>query len=91
MLESWRQSGLTLERFAAQRKLSPQRLYRWKKRLGFSPRRGEQRLVPVLVKQEPKCGKPVTVRLRTGHVLKVPRDFDEHAFARVVALLEGSC
>jgi hypothetical protein len=31
----------------------------------------------------------VTVLLRTGHVLKVAHGFDEQAFARVVALLEG--
>ena len=28
-----------------------------------------------------------TVLLRSGHVIKVGRDFDESAFARVVALL----
>ena len=28
--------------------------------------------------------------LRTGHVLKVAHGFDEDAFSRVVALLEGS-
>jgi hypothetical protein len=33
---------------------------------------------------------PVTVLLRTGHMLKVSHGFDEGAFARVVALLEGS-
>ena len=34
-------------------------------------------------------GEPVTVLLRTGHMLKVSHGFDESAFARVVALLEG--
>jgi hypothetical protein len=34
-------------------------------------------------------GEPVTVLLRTGHMLKVSHGFDEAAFARVVALLEG--
>ena len=34
-------------------------------------------------------GEPVTLLLRSGHMLKVGRDFDEPTFARVVALLEG--
>ena len=39
---------------------------------------------------EGRRGEPVTVLLRSGHMLKVGRDFDESAFARVVALLERS-
>jgi hypothetical protein len=37
---------------------------------------------------EARRGEPVTVLLRSGHMIKVGRDFDESAFARVVALLE---
>ena len=33
VLEAWRRSGLSLERFAKQRGLSPQRLYRWRQKL----------------------------------------------------------
>jgi hypothetical protein len=50
-------------------------------------------LVPVHVTEtraEGRRGEPVTVLLRSGHILKVGRDFDESAFARVVALLERS-
>jgi hypothetical protein len=48
-------------------------------------------LLPVRMREEaPKRGEPVTVLLRTGHMLKVSHGFDEDAFARVVALLEGS-
>jgi hypothetical protein len=48
-------------------------------------------LLPVRVTDEaPKRGEPVTVLLRTGHMLKVSHGFDEDAFARVVALLEGN-
>ena len=56
----------------------------------LAPEAEEPKLVPVHVKREAKRGEPVTVLLRTGHVLKVAHDFDEHAFARVVALLEGT-
>jgi hypothetical protein len=32
---------------------------------------------------------PVAVYLRSGYIVKVGRGFDEEAFARVVAVLEG--
>lgn len=89
VLESWRRSGLSIERFARQRGFTPQRLYWWKKKLGIPAAHDAPKLVPVHVKPEARRGEPVTVLLRTGHMLKVAHDFDEHAFARVVALLEG--
>ena len=42
-----------------------------------------------LVAAELERGEPVTVLLRSGHMLKVGRGFDEDAFVRVVALLEA--
>ena len=36
------------------------------------------------------AGPSVAVYLRSGHIVKVGRGFDEEAFARVVALLEGT-
>jgi hypothetical protein len=95
MLEAWRRSGLSLERFAKQRGFVSQRLRWWKAKftraenalaVGAMPA-----LLPVRVSDESaRRGEPVTVLLRTGHMLKVSHGFDEHAFARVVALLEGS-
>jgi hypothetical protein len=35
-------------------------------------------------------GEPVAVYLRAGQVIRVGRGFDEEAFARVVAILEGT-
>ena len=47
-------------------------------------------VLPVHVPAEnSRRGEPVTVLLRTGQMLKVSHGFDESAFARVVALLEG--
>ena len=95
VLEAWRRSGLPLERFAKQRGFVPQRLRWWRSRLA----RAEQAvslaplpaLLPVRVSPESqRRGEPVTVLLRTGRVLKVAHGFDEDAFTRVVALLEGS-
>ena len=48
-------------------------------------------MLPVRVAEartDGRRGEPVTVLLRSGHMIKVGRDFDESAFARVVALLE---
>lgn len=45
--------------------------------------------MPVKV-AEPKRGEPVLVMLRSGHMVKVARGFDEEALSRVVAVLEGA-
>jgi hypothetical protein len=88
VLGAWKKSGLSIERFARNRGLVPQRLYWWKKKLGVDRALA---LLPVRVTEariEARRGEPVTVLLRSGHMIKVGRDFDESAFARVVALLE---
>ncbi len=93
VLEAWRRSGLPLERFARQRGFIPQRLHWWKRKLATAKstaHRASPALLPVRVTAEPRRGEPVTVLLRTGHVLKVAHGFDEEAFSRVVALLEGT-
>ena len=95
VLEAWRKSGASIEAFARGRGLVPQRLYWWKRKLGIAGRKDRVALVPVRLADESidgvaesRRGEPVTVLLRSGHMLKVGRDFDETAFARVVALLE---
>lgn len=94
VLDAWRRSGLTLERFAEQRGIVSQRLRWWRKKLNRAERAlaapPTPAVLPVRVTAEPaRRGEPVTVLLRTGHMLKVSHGFDEDAFARVVALLEG--
>jgi hypothetical protein len=94
VLEAWKRSGLSVEKYARSRGLVPQRLHWWKQKLGFGAAADEKRalaLLPVRVAEariDGRRGEPVTVLLRSGHMLKVGRDFDEGAFARVVALLE---
>lgn len=96
VLEALKRSGLSIEKFARSRGLVAQRLYWWKKRLGIlkvPPPTDAPALLPVRVTEsrtEARRGEPVTVLLRSGHILKVGRDFDEIAFARVVELLERS-
>src|SRR3954469_7839088 len=90
VLSAWRKSGLTLERFARDRGLTPQRVRWWKAKLegkATSLVRSESSLalLPVQVTDSApsKRGEPVAVYLRSGHIVKVGRGFDEEAFARV--------
>jgi len=87
VLDAWKKSGLGLEEFARSRGIVPQRLHWWKKKHAPDAGKG-MALLPVHV-VEPRRGEPVTVLLRSGHMVKVGREFDEVAFARVVAVLEG--
>jgi hypothetical protein len=94
VLEAWRRSGLPLERFARQRGLVAQRLWWWKHKLARAEKATALSAAPALLpvrmtSEASRRGEPVTVLLRTGHMLKVAHGFDEDAFARVVALLEG--
>ena len=93
VLSALRKSGLSIEKFARERGIVPQRIYWWKKKLEMQHaegRAGPLALLPVhVVEQQQKRGEPVTVLLRSGHMVKVGRGFDEEAFARVVAVLEG--
>ena len=94
VLEAWKKSGQSLEGYARSRGLVPQRLHWWKQKLGFGAAPDKSRavaLLPVCVAESEtgaRRGEPVTVLLRSGHMIKVGHDFDESAFARVVALLE---
>ena len=95
VLEAWRRSGLSLDGYARQRGFVPQRLHWWKRKLALAEKRSARpsspALLPVRVTSEAaRRGEPVTVLLRTRHMLKVAHGFDEEAFARVVALLEGT-
>jgi hypothetical protein len=96
VLEALKRSRMSIEKFAGSRGLTPQRLYWWKKKLGIRAdplKSAAPALVPVRVTEsrtDARRGEPVTVLLRSGHILKVGRDFDEIAFARVVELLERS-
>jgi hypothetical protein len=90
VLHAWRASGLSIERFASQRGLVPQRLRWWKKKLqDAAPLRSKDlSLLPVRVVDASR-GTPVQVILPSGHIVRVGRGFDEDTFARVIALLAG--
>jgi hypothetical protein len=95
VLEAWRRSGLPLEKFARQRGFVAQRLRWWRDKFIRAEKASLLGPVPALLPlhlsaENSRRGEPVTVLLRTGHMLKVSHGFDESAFARVVALLEGA-
>jgi hypothetical protein len=97
VISAWRKSGVSVERFAEAKGIVPQRIYWWRKKL--------EPTTKALVKAEPLAllpvqvvkpaaparprGEPVMVMLRSGHVIKVGRGFDEEAFSRALAILEG--
>jgi hypothetical protein len=87
VIAALRKSGLSVEKFAAAQSLSAQRVYAWRKRLADKDR-STVSLLPVRVVAQ-RDREPVAVVLRSGHVVKVSGEFDEAAFARVVALLGG--
>ena len=97
VLSAWRKSAQTLEGFAKERGLVPQRLRWWRNKLegkttALVRSQAPLALLPVQVTEPApsKRGEPVAVYLRSGHIVKVGRGFDEEAFARVVAVLEGT-
>ena len=93
VLSAWRESGQSIKKFAVERGIVPQRVRWWRDRLEGRPTKTQPSMavLPVEVTESApsKRGEPVAVYLRSGHIVKVGRGFDEEAFARVVALLEG--
>jgi hypothetical protein len=95
VLIAWRKSGQSIERFAKERGLVPQRVRWWKTKIEGNtkpptPPESALALLPVQITESApaKRGEPVAVYLRSGHIVKVGRGFDEEALARVVAVLE---
>jgi hypothetical protein len=88
VLAALEKSGLSVEDFARERGFVPQRIYYWRKRIADVDAK-RPRLLPVAVRAEaPRRGEPVTLLLRSGHMMKLANGFDEEAFLRVVTLLE---
>jgi len=95
-LDAWGRSGLTIAQFARAQGVAPDRLYEWRRKLAATT--GDLKtaivpdqlpaLMPVRVAAAASGDQPISVLLRSGHVLRVPRGFDEGVFSRVVALLK---
>ena len=89
VLRAWRDSGLSLKRFAREQGIASQRLYWWRQKLERARARPSTALVAVSVTPPPR-GDPVTVVLRSGHMVRVAPGFDEDTLSRVVTLLGGA-
>ena len=89
IVETQRRSGMSLAAFARRHRVSPQRLYDWRRRLkvGVAPR-----FLPVTLKattvRSPEAT-PVTIVLRGGRRVRVAPGFDDRLLAEVVRVLEG--
>lgn len=99
VIAAWRRSGVSVEQFAESKGIVPQRIYWWRKKLEPPARPAgapttSLALLPVKVTEAPAParprGEPIMVMLRSGHVIKVGRGFDEDALARAIAVLEGA-
>ena len=66
VIAAWRKSGLSTVDYGRQHGIVPQRLYWWRRKLEGAE--AAIKLLPVQV-AEPRRGEPITVLLRTGHML----------------------
>ena len=82
-------SGLSVQEFAAREGLDPERVYRWRRRLGMIPPAPAATFVEV----RPRTRSRVEILLRSGHVLFVPDSIDTGALRQLVDTLEraGEC
>jgi transposase-like protein len=75
-------SRLTVREFAEREGLDRQRLYRWRTQLGPTT-------PPTFVEiARPARGGAIEVVLRSGHVLRVPSEFDTETVRRLVEILD---
>jgi hypothetical protein len=77
-------SGLSVAAFAARERLDVQRLHRWRRRLGATPRQ----VAPAFVEVQRLERAPVEVVLLSGRVLRVSESIDVSALRRLVDALE---
>ena len=94
VLEAAAASGLPLAKFAEQRGLAPQRLSRWRRRLGrpsgAPPERMRfEELVVHGANGEVGERDRLELVLRSGHVVRLGSEFDADALRRLLGVLEA--
>ncbi len=91
VLRRWERSELTMKAFAESEGIPYSTFIYWKRRLSSVPR-----LVPVQIVDDERAvdddgelelGEPIVISTRSGLVVRVPRDIEEHALARLVGVL----
>ena len=90
VLEKAEASGLSLGEFAARHGVEPQRLYRWRRRLGpgGEPVRFEEVVVPRPTREPSQANADLELVLRSGHVVRLGAAFDTDALRRLLSVLE---
>jgi hypothetical protein len=93
-VSEWRRSGHSVQQFATQHGLDPQRVYFWRKQSKPGPKRkSNNRSRPELVEVQ-LAGAPlpverrVTIELPSGRCLSVAEHIDVDVLERLVAVLE---
>jgi transposase-like protein len=92
VVEQQRQSGESVAVFARRTGIRPSALAYWRRRLADAPELGRvtrPTLVPVAVGPAPvaRAAAPFEIVVRTGHVVRVPADYDREALVRLLTLL----
>lgn len=90
VVSEWRRSGQSVQRFAAQHALDPQRVYLWRKKAqpkAASPARPE--IIEVNLGRSELLGeRRIAIELAGGRRLSVSEHIDVNVLERVVAALE---
>ncbi len=88
LLERQERSGLSLWRFATEQGIEPERLYRWRRKLGGSDAAAPAFVeVPGMAMNDSRF----EIVLRGGHRVLVRGPVDVEALRAIVVTLEGEC
>jgi transposase-like protein len=101
VLAAAERSGLSLEAFAREQGVTPQRLYWWRKRLreqreaatenkttALVPTRPAMSFVELAVEPEQRAS--IEIVLGNGRIVRVPPAFDDDTLSRVLAIVDGA-
>ncbi|HSY21127.1 MAG TPA: hypothetical protein VK841_03385 [Polyangiaceae bacterium] len=94
-VQLWASSGLSAREFAAREGLRPERLFFWKRRLRASSAvavAGVSFAKVAVLPMESKAAisEALEVVTRSGHTVRVRREFDETALLRLLTVLGGA-
>jgi hypothetical protein len=82
---AWRSSGMGARAFAEREGLRVASLWAWKRRL--EPE-APLKLVPVVVRNGARTGSTFEVVVNGRYAVRVPPDFEETSFSRLLAVLD---
>ena len=95
VLSALHSSGLSVEQFAKQLGVNSKRIYHWRRRLEGRRKpirpNNSAKLLPIQIMPTSSLlnNEPITVLLSSGQQVQVGANFNEQAFKRAIAILEG--